>query len=345
MFGLIYGLTSNDNIIYRKSFNDKINANNIELEQCFRTEKRQDTIDDVLESSRLPRKDKTMFFHVTNCLTDGVIDLTPRQSCAIESAALTNPNFDIFVLFASPVAAIDPKNISQRISALLQYPNVFLRHNDLWKYTKDTPAQQWFESGVLFQSQFLTAHLSDFLRLMTLWRFGGIYMDLDVIVKESFDNVPLNFAGAESEDVVANGVMSYDSNGFGHYIVDMMLRRFVTQFRGDLWAHNGPSLITDILMHEICKTNDTKYMTLEQCHGFQVFPTNVFYAIHYTNWQHFFEAKHLNTSLALTAQSHLIHVWNKLSSTTPIKHSIQTAYKFYAEKLCPNVYATITQDF
>lgn len=88
-----------------------------------------------------------------------------RQACAIESAALTNPNRDIFVLFASPVA-YNNKTKLPILEALLSYSNVNLRNVDLWKYTEGTPAQQWFIDGKLFQSRYMVSHVSDFLRYL-----------------------------------------------------------------------------------------------------------------------------------------------------------------------------------
>lgn len=322
-------------------------ANAVDYVSCFRDKKldsRAIRLDEILQSDRKPRKDKTIFFHVTNCLSDGFLSLNSRQSCAVESAAFKNPTFDVFVLFASPTFYPE-KNTSPEILSLLRYPNVFFRNNNLWNYTKDSPAEKWFKSEVLFRSHFVTAHISDFLRLMTLWRWGGIYMDLDVVVKESFEAIPLNFAGAESEQLVANGVMSFESVGFGHYIVDLILQRFVADFRGDVWAHNGPSRITEVLMNDICKTNNTRLMTYEKCHGFQVFPTDKFYAIHYSNWRFFFEERFLNTSLSLTKDSLLIHVWNKMSSDMKFKVGTQAAYGVYAERFCPKVYSSIGKFF
>jgi hypothetical protein len=46
---------------------------------------------------------------------------------------------------------------------------------------------------------------------------------MDVIVKESFNNLQLNYAGApgaESKDFVAAGVLNFDQIGFGHVIAD-----------------------------------------------------------------------------------------------------------------------------
>lgn len=35
-----------------------------------------------------------------------------------------------------------------------------------------------------------------------MFKFGGIYLDLDVIVQQSFDTLPHNFVGAECEQCV-----------------------------------------------------------------------------------------------------------------------------------------------
>lgn len=346
ILAFVYCLTREVNFVAVTNVKHQFrNANTTNYAYCYRDKKPDGKyairLDEVLQSKRLPRKDKTIFFHVTNCLSDGFLELNSRQSCAIESAALRNPSFDVFVLFASPTY-FKETNESVRV---LQYSNVFFRNNNLWNYTKGTPAEEWFKSEILFESHYVTAHVSDCMRLMTLWRWGGIYMDLDVIVKESFEDIPMNFAGAESPTLVANGVMSYESSGFGHFIVDLMLKRFVGDFQGDKWAHNGPSRITGVLMNDICKTNDTTYMTYEKCHGFKVFPTYKFYALHYSKWYYFFEEKHLEESLKMTNKSLLIHVWNKLSSETKLKVGTQAAYVVYAEKLCPKVYSSINDYF
>lgn len=71
----------------------------------------------------------------------------------------------------------------------------------------------------LFESKFLVAHTSDLLRLMTLYRFGGIYMDLDVVMQKTFENVGLNFIAAESKLSLGNALMSFTQAGFGHEIL------------------------------------------------------------------------------------------------------------------------------
>lgn len=63
-----------------------------------------------------------------------------------------------------------------------------------------------------------------FLSYSSLWKYGGTYLDLDVIVKKGFNILKPNYAGAESEKAVAAGVLNFDDKNFGHQIADMCIR-------------------------------------------------------------------------------------------------------------------------
>lgn len=110
-------------------------------------------IDDILRSNVAPTPGRTIFFHETSCYPPEMsnrINLTARQACSIESAALHNPNFRVFVLFAS--YSLLPKN-NPIVKAILSYKNVYLRQVNIWDYVKDTPIEKWFTEGELFQSR------------------------------------------------------------------------------------------------------------------------------------------------------------------------------------------------
>lgn len=149
-----------------------------------------------------------------------------RQSCAIESAARSNPDWDVFLLFASPRGLHNDTTISTPIliEKLQTYPNIHIRNMDLWKFTRGTLADEWFSTGRLFQSRFLREHVSDFLRLITLHRFGGTYLDLDTIVLKSLNDIPPNYVGAEDPDSVCNAILNFADYGFGHILVDLYVR-------------------------------------------------------------------------------------------------------------------------
>lgn len=49
-------------------------------------------------------------------------------------------------------------------------------------------------------------------------------MDLDVIVKKNLSEIRPNYAGAESSDFVAAGILSFDAVGKGHEMAEMCLK-------------------------------------------------------------------------------------------------------------------------
>lgn len=134
-----------------------------------------------------------------------------------------NPTWDVFVLFASPVGYSNKSQISI-IEHLLAYPNIYFRNVNLWQYAKDTPIESWLNDGNIFQSKYMNSHVSDFLRYLSLYKFSGTYLDLDVIVKKDLGMIKPNYAGAESAAFVAAGIINVDTSEIGKHIASMFLR-------------------------------------------------------------------------------------------------------------------------
>lgn len=151
MFGLfiILLLTAQGDDIELDDFDDLLIAD---------AERRQLTdLEDVLLSPVQPISGRTIFFHETkrhNRAEKYVLNLTTRVACSIESAALHNSNFKIFVLFSSSLYF--PKPGDRRfpiLNAILSYKNVNLRQVNLKQYAKHTPVEQWVQQGVLQRSR------------------------------------------------------------------------------------------------------------------------------------------------------------------------------------------------
>lgn len=147
-----------------------------------------------------------------------------RQACAIESTAKQNPNRDIFVLFVSPVGVNRIGSLPQYFDIFLNYPNIHLRTLDLSRFSYRTPIFEWLETNQLFESEFMHEHLSDVLRAVTLLKYGGFYLDLDVVVQKSFDHLGENFIGNDWSEVVAGGVMHLNNYGIGSYVIRKYLK-------------------------------------------------------------------------------------------------------------------------
>ncbi len=100
------------------------------------------------------------------------------------------------------------------------YENLFLKSIDLLEFSEKTPLEELMKSGKVLKSKYLMEHLADVLRLLTLWKFGGTYLDLDVIVKDPIESIGENFACEESSSTVANGLLNFDIEGEASKILD-----------------------------------------------------------------------------------------------------------------------------
>lgn len=147
-----------------------------------------------------------------------------RQACAVESAARINPHLNIFLTFTSPVGLLNKTRIPI-VDALYEYNNIFIRNVDLESYTDNTPAVGWVREGKLYQSKHMRAHVSDFMRLVSLYRFGGQYLDLDTVMLKNITNLGVNYAGAEDGYYVANAVINIDINtAIGKQVAEACLK-------------------------------------------------------------------------------------------------------------------------
>ncbi|XP_067636314.1 lactosylceramide 4-alpha-galactosyltransferase-like [Eurosta solidaginis] len=317
-------------------------------------------LEDVMLSETKPNSNgPSIIFHETSCPNENqrinilnvgnapinMMHLTAREACAIESAALHHPNLNVFALFVSPTYR-DNKNTPPVMEAILQYPNVHLRNLNLWTYAAGTPMYHWLKEGNLFKSSYVISHLSDFLRYLTLWRWGGTYLDMDVVVLRSLETLPPNYTGAESNTLIAAGVMGFAADGFGHEIAKKCIYDFLKNFNGSNWANNGPGVITRVA-NDICKTSNIELMMMDpdRCMGFRVMPPNAFYAVHWLHWEHFFDPQYCNETLNKLRDSYIAHVWNKLSKQRRFKVGEKAAYGIIAEKHCPKVYAASGEYF
>lgn len=131
--------------------------------QCYHT--KSQTLPDI--SDTYPAKGRSIFFHETSCNSylNGKITISPRQACAVESAARLNPNFEIHLLYASPgIFRFEGTESDRFLQSLLTYPNVRINHVDYERYTKDTPVESLYRKGKIEVSGYAQSHASDVLR-------------------------------------------------------------------------------------------------------------------------------------------------------------------------------------
>lgn len=291
-------------------------------------------------------KDTSIFFLETSCNSyyGEKILIQSRQACAIESAARANPNKTVYLFYASPGKFQDDQSESDGlIRNLMSYPNVKLKYINMKKFVQGTPVEKLWTSEKIFKSQHILPHMSDILRYLTLWKYGGIYMDLDVIVMKNLETISKNFAGAQESESIASGVMGFSSNGIGHQYVNSCVYDLAEHFNGDVWGANGPHIITRFAS-KLCNGNVKDFLD-KSCEDFHIYPTDAFYSIPYPAWGLFYDSKELANVREKTKNSFLIHVWNKLSAGKKIPIDDDIPYLDFARKYCPGTVLNLKKYF
>ncbi|KAM4090546.1 hypothetical protein ACJW30_09G070500 [Castanea mollissima] len=187
---------------------------------------------------------------------------------------------------------------------------------DLAFLFKNTPAEAWFEemkSGNKDPGEISIAqNLSNLMRLVVLYKYGGVYLDTDFIVLKPFSGLK-NLIGAQSINMESkswtrlnNAVLIFDVN---HPLLLKFIEEFASTFDGNKWGHNGPYLVSRV----------AERIREKPGYNFTVLPPMAFYPVDWIRINRLFQ-KPANEDDSIWAQAKLlrlsretygIHLWNK----------------------------------
>ncbi|KAL5540815.1 hypothetical protein UlMin_042256 [Ulmus minor] len=189
---------------------------------------------------------------------------------------------------------------------------------------KNTHAEAWFNSlkkGNVNPGEIsLGQNLSNLLRLALLYKFGGIYIDTDVLILKSFSNLR-NVIGAQTMDLktgnwsrLNNAVLVFDKN---HPLLFKFIEEFALTFDGNKWGHNGPYLVSRV----VSRLSGGEEFNLT------ILPASAFYPVDWSRIQSFFRApldelhsKWLVGKLRrVRSQGFAVHLWNRQSKMMEIE--------------------------
>ena len=169
----------------------------------------------TLLPSNVTLPENSIFFHETTCKGD----LTPRQACAVESAAKAHPNHQINVFFTSAVKK-DTLNSGSVSTLINNYKNVKLARVLIEDYAKETPLALKIAQ---MRSEDLNIQISKVMKYLTLYKYSGIHLSLDVIVARQFDLLP-NWVVKDSPNTLSTDLFAFSKNKAGRKLAEYALR-------------------------------------------------------------------------------------------------------------------------
>lgn len=166
----------------------------------------------------------------------------------------------------------------------------------------------------------LGQNLSNLLRLALLYKYGGIYIDTDVIVLKSLSGLR-NTIGAQAVDPrsgnwsrLNNAVMIFDKE---HPILSKFIEEFALTFDGSKWGHNGPYLVSRVVSRLMGRP------------GFDitVLPPEAFYPVSWNGVHMLFRGPENSNHSGWSAMkledirqhSFAVHLWNRESRTLKVE--------------------------
>ncbi|KNA03798.1 hypothetical protein SOVF_205670 [Spinacia oleracea] len=181
-----------------------------------------------------------------------------------------------------------------------------------------TPAHDWLErlkAGQIDPGKIpITQNLSNLLRLVILYKYGGVYLDTDMIILKDVSGLR-NTIGVQELDEkkkiwvsVNNAVLVFDKE---HPLLFRFMEEFNSTFDGSLWGHNGPYMASRVIKKSV---HDSRYQ-------FNMMSPVAFYPVDWFKIHKFFRNPKGNNDTDWTndmfnkvsRESYGVHLWNKIS--------------------------------
>ena len=102
--------------------------------------------------------------------------------------------------------------------------------------------ENFFHEAAYNGSSYQMVHLSDALRVLLVWKFGGLYLDLDYIVLNDMSHYQ-NFL-ASNGGGVTNNAFSFSP---GHSFLNKLINKMPDSYSTKCWNCIGPRLFTKCL--------------------------------------------------------------------------------------------------
>ncbi|KAM8954435.1 alpha-1,4-N-acetylglucosaminyltransferase-like isoform 2-T2 [Pelodytes ibericus] len=275
-----------------------------------------------------------MFLETTNRLNAPSFVL-----CAVESAARVYHDRPVvfFMKGLSKINSVDDENKARmHFPTLSSLNNVYFFPLEMEEIFKDTPLQPWYKKVNPDLETHWIHVSSDGCRLALIWRYGGIYMDTDII---SIRPIPdENFLAAESSRYSSNGVFGLSQN---HTFTWKSMDNFVKNYNGEVWGHQGPYLFTHVL-EQFCILPEFERVEDIICGNISFLHPQRFYPIAYPSWALYYEVWE---KLPTFNDSYALHLWNYMNSAhkTMVPGSNSLVDHLY-QRFCPSTYGALVRN-
>ncbi|XP_055502015.1 alpha-1,4-N-acetylglucosaminyltransferase-like isoform X2 [Leucoraja erinacea] len=273
--------------------------------------------------------------------TSDNVELKPLVMCSVESTARQNPDKPIYFFMKGFSGNLSqyPEPKYRLIPLLSSMKNVVLLPLNATKLFEDTPLKFWYQKVIPKKERFWLHVLADGCRVAMLWKYGGIYLDSDII---SMQSLPFgNFTSAQLSDSISNGAMGFYHRH--HPFLWNCMKDFVANYNAYIWGQQGPKLITRVLKRW-CQMDKIIAFIGKECNGISLWNIERFYAIPCPAWEKYY-APWKKDEERIFSTSYGAHVWSFMNSNKKKNVIVGSGslIEHFFQLYCPTTYRYIIE--
>ncbi|XP_029473164.1 alpha-1,4-N-acetylglucosaminyltransferase-like [Rhinatrema bivittatum] len=213
------------------------------------------------------------------------LEISSLVACAIESASRTYPNRSIYFFMKGLTEdmTIFKSSFYKAIPLLSSIRNVYILPLNFGNVFKDTPLLPWYQKVITHKERFWAHVSAEACRLALIWKYGGIYMDTNII---SMKLIPEeDFIATETAQDCSSGVFGFQQS---HQFLWGCMEDYVKNYEGAIWGQQCPHLLI-YMMKRLCHLDKFQNWEDSNCKNISIlYPQNL-YRIPYPDWGRYFE--------------------------------------------------------
>lgn len=186
-------------------------------------------------------------------------------------------------------------------------PATVLQCIDSWKkFMPEYSIHRWDEHKISLDCKFVRsaykakkwAFVSDYIRLVALYKEGGIYLDTDMLLVRSLEELRLYpcFFGFESRQMVNGAIIGAEAG-------NSFIYSLIKEYQGMLFQVSNPLTIPQVITHKLQRKDFNMNNQLQCIDEITVFPQDYFYPLPQVAKDEPFESY-------LTENSFTVHLWD-----------------------------------
>ncbi|XP_063586837.1 lactosylceramide 4-alpha-galactosyltransferase-like [Penaeus indicus] len=226
---------------------------------------------------------------------------------------------------------------TDRLVTLLKqrYRNLYVVGADLNAMFTGTPLEILFKSGIwAHNTPWPANNLSNLLRNVLLWLWGGMTTDTDCICVRKVTHLHNAIAYDEKDKVANNAIMHFEAR---HRFILETMEYLKQNFQVAKWHVNGPGAASHIAK-KVCGTKNLNKILYEKCDSLQLMPLRNMQLYTWTQWGNYFKKGIGSKFLGEHKDAYILHMYNKLSKKRPVEIGSETIYDSVASVVCPLTY-------